>query len=77
MESRDFFSVLMNDEILFNNLWNFLEFGGISDFDGMFFQGESSMIGQIGIVEKVMEQMYYLQNQLNFLFQGSYSMIFF
>lgn len=77
MESKDFFSVLMNDEILFNNLWNFLEFGGISDLDGMFFQGESSMIGQIGIVDKVMEQMYYLQNQLNFLFQGSQSMIFF
>lgn len=48
MESRDSFSALMNDETLSNNLWNFSEFGGISDSDGMLSQGESSMTGQIG-----------------------------
>lgn len=74
MESRDSFSALMNDETLSNNLWNFSEFGGISDSDGMLSQGEGSMAGQMGTVDKAMEQMYYSQNQPNFLSQGGHSM---
>lgn len=74
MESRDSFSALMNDETLSNNLWNFSEFGGISDSDGMLSQGEGSMAGQMATVDKEMEQMYYSQNQPNFLSQGGHSM---
>ncbi|XP_078322604.1 uncharacterized protein LOC111104775 [Crassostrea virginica] len=73
VEQRDSFSALMNDETLSNNLWNFSEFGGLSDSDNMLSQVDCSMNGQMALSQNSMQQMCYSQNSSNFLPQTGQS----